>query len=117
MALHIDLGIQGEALAEQHFTSLGYTVLHKNWRYGRYEIDLVAAKNGILHFIEVKTRRGTKFGFPEDDVDRTKLRYLIIAGDSYVKQHPKWKRIQFDILSITFFAGKAEYYLIEDVYL
>ncbi|MGB8192908.1 MAG: YraN family protein [Chitinophagaceae bacterium] len=117
MALHIELGAKGEQLAEEYFNGLGYTILHKNWRNGRYEIDLIAEKKGILHFIEVKTRRSHKFGYPEDDVDRTKLRYLIIAGDNFVQQNPKWKRIQFDILAITIVGETPQYLLIQDVYL
>jgi putative endonuclease len=117
MALHNELGVRGEVLAEKYLNNLGYDILERNWRSGNHEIDIIAAKNGILHFIEVKTRRGNKYGFPEEAVDRRKLRCLIFAGDSYLQQHPQWKRIQFDILAITFKGEVAEYFFIEDVYL
>jgi putative endonuclease len=117
MALHNELGIIGEQLAEQYLTGLGYTIITRNWRSGNYEIDIVASRNDILHFIEVKTRRSNKYGFPEEGVDKKKLRCLIYAGDSYLQQHPQWKRIQFDILAITFRGEVPEYFFIEDVYL
>lgn len=104
-------------MAEQYLAGLGYTIIERNWRSGHHEIDIIAAKNGVLHFIEVKTRRSNKFGFPEESVDRRKLRCLIFAGDNYLQQHPHWKRIQFDIVSITFNGKAPEYFFIEDVYL
>lgn len=117
MALHNELGITGEQLAEKYLNGLGYAIVERNWRSGHHEIDIVASKNDILHFIEVKTRRGNKYGYPEEAVDRRKLRCLIFAGDSYLQKHPHWKRIQFDILAITFRGEVPEYFLIEDVYL
>jgi putative endonuclease len=117
MALHNELGVTGEQLAEKFLNGLGYTILERNWRNGNYEIDIVAAKNNILHFIEVKTRRSHKYGFPEEGVDKRKLRCLIFAGDNYLQQHPHWKRIQFDIVAITFKSDVPEYFMIEDVYL
>lgn len=118
MALHNELGTKGELLAQDYFSKRGYTILFRNWRYYRWEIDLIASKNEILHFVEVKTRRNHRFGLPEQAVDRKKLLCMIKAGEEYVRRNPQWKRIQFNILSISILPGKEiEYFLIEDVYL
>ena len=117
MALHNQLGRTGEQLAEKYLTDLGYSILFRNWRHWRYEIDLVAIKNDILHFIEVKTRTSGKFGLPEESVDRRKLRSLINAAEQFMQLHPQYKRLQFDVLSINMVGDKVEYFLIEDVYL
>jgi putative endonuclease len=118
MATHNETGTSGEQLAAEYFTQKGYTILHKNWRYKNWEIDLVALKNNLLHFIEVKTRHPSKFGYPEDAVTKTKLRYLINAAEEYQLLYPQYKYIQFDVLSITLKGDKvSEYYLIEDVYI
>jgi len=118
MAAHNELGKAGEGLAEQFFSEKGFTILFRNWRHSYFEIDLIAVKEERLHFIEVKTRRSWRFGLPEEDVDDKKINCLIDAGEEFLEQYPYWKRVQFDILSITLLQDQpAEYFLIEDVYL
>ncbi|MFM6926313.1 MAG: YraN family protein [Ferruginibacter sp.] len=118
MADHNLTGNTGEALAAIYLSEKGYHILHQNWRYGRWEVDIIAEKDSILHFVEVKTRRTRKFGHPEENVDRKKIQNLINAAEEYLYQQPQWKRIQFDVLSITILKDEpVEYFLIEDVYL
>ena len=81
-------------------------------------MDIIAEKENILHFIEVKTKRTRQYGYPENNVDKKKIKNLINAAEEYLYQQPQWKRIQFDILSITMLTGETvEYFFIEDVYL
>jgi putative endonuclease len=118
MATHNTTGSFGEGLAADYLTQKGFTLLHQNWRHSHWEVDIIAYKGGVLHFIEVKTRRTKKFGHPEEAVTKKKLRNLINASEEYLYQFPKWKRIQFDILSISILKNEpVEYFLIEDVYL
>ena len=118
MAQHNLTGNNGEALAVKYLSENGYRVLHKNWRYSHWEVDIIAEKDSILHFIEVKTRLTKKFGHPEDGVDNKKIQNLINAAEEYLYQQPQWKRVQFNILSITILKDEpVEYFLIEDVYL
>jgi len=117
MALHNEVGLKGEVLAEKYFTDRGYTVLFRNWRYLRCEIDLILTKNEVLHIVEVKTRRTQTFGYPEEAVNTKKLRRLIKAGAAFLQLHPQWKRVQYNILSINIYKNKTEYFLIEDVYI
>lgn len=116
MALHNELGKKGENLACEYLARQGYSVRFRNWTHERYEVDVIAEKNGTLHFIEVKTRASTRFGLPEADVSRKKLLNLIEAGEAFLLLYPQWRCIQFDILSITLDKGTPEYLLIEDVY-
>ena len=118
MATHNDTGKTGEALAAIWFYENGYTILHTNWRHKNLEVDIIANKNTMLHFIEVKAVTTLKFGNPEDKVSEKKIRNLINASEEYLFQHPQWQRIQFDVLSITMIKDfPVEYFLIEDVYL
>jgi putative endonuclease len=118
MAQHNDTGNLGESMAVSYLSDKGYGILHQNWRYSHWEVDIIAEKDGILHFIEVKTKRTLKFGHPEDNVDRKKIKYLMNAAEEYLYQQPQWKRIQFNILSITMIKNEpVEYFFIEDVYL
>ena len=118
MAEHNLTGNTGEALAAVYLSEKGYRIMHQNWRHSHWEVDIIAEKDTILHFVEVKTRRTKKFGHPEENVDKKKIQNLINASKEYLYQHPQWKRIQFNILSITILKDKpVEYFLIEDVYL
>jgi putative endonuclease len=118
MAQHNLTGNTGEALAAIYLSQKGYDIMHQNWRHSRWEVDIIAEKDNILHFVEVKTRRTKKFGHPEENVDKKKIQNLINASEAYLYQHPQWKRIQFDILSITILKDEpVEYFFIEDVYL
>ena len=116
MARHNITGNLGEQMAADYFTEKGYRILHRNWRHSHWEIDIIADFKNILHFIEVKTRRTNTFGFPEDDVSKTKMKYLMTSAEEFLHQNPVWKMIQFDILSITLHENySADFYLIEDV--
>lgn len=118
MASHNKTGTLGETMAASYLQQQGFELLHQNWRNGHWEVDIIASRGGVLHFIEVKTRRTKKFGHPEESVSRKKLLNLINASEAYLYQQPQWQRIQFDILAITILkTSPTEYFLIEDVYL
>ncbi len=118
MAHHNHTGIIGEEKAAQWLTEKGFQILHRNWRHSHWEVDIIASLENTLHFIEIKTRRTQKFGHPEEDVTKKKLINLINASEEYLLLFPEWKRIQFDILSITLLKGKPEeFFFIEDVYI
>ena len=118
MTGHNLTGNTGEALAAMYLSERGYKILHQNWRHSHWEVDIIAEKDSILHFVEVKTRKTKKFGHPEESVGKKKMQNLINAAEAFVYQNPQWKRIQFDILSITILKDEpVEYFLIEDVYL
>jgi putative endonuclease len=116
MAHHNLTGSLGEEMAVKYLQDKGYAILHRNWRHKNWEIDIIATKNSTIHFIEVKTRRTTTFGYPEEDVSKKKVKYLMGAAEEFLLLYPNWKLIQFDILSITMEKNKTpEFFLIEDV--
>jgi putative endonuclease len=118
MAKHNQTGHSGEKLAVEYFLKKGYEILFQNWRHKHWEVDIIVSQNGILHFIEVKTRTSLKFGYPEENADSKKIRVLINAAEEFLFLYPQWQRIQFDILSVNInIDGSVEYFLIEDVYL
>lgn len=116
MAKHNETGRLGEDLAAEWLLAQGFELLHRNWKYSYFELDVIAARNGVLHFIEVKTRTTDTYGYPEEGVTARKMEKLMIAGEEFLEQYPQWKRIQYDILSIRLHKYKApEYFFIEDV--
>ena len=118
MALHNTVGLDGENLAANWLKEKGYEIMYRNWRHSYYEIDIIALKNKMLHFIEVKCRNASPFGFPEDSVTKKKFKYLKRAADEFLFRNPGHKWIQYDILSITLHKNKEpEYFLLEDVFM
>jgi putative endonuclease len=117
MVPHIAKGKSGEQLAIEYLADKNYNIISSNWKFSRYEIDVIAEKNGVIHFIEVKTRHSNNFGYPEESVDRNKFKNMQKAAAAFLSRFSKEMKIQFDIVAITRIKGKAiEYFLIEDVY-
>lgn len=111
-------GKEGEELAVAYLLQSGFEILHRNWRYSHYEIDIIAKKDGLLHIIEVKARNHVPGGNPEDSVTKKKFRFLLNAADEFLHQHPEYRHVQYDILAITLHKFKdPDFFLIEDVYL
>lgn len=118
MRSNIEIGAGGETLAVQWLSSQGFTILKRNFRNGRYEIDIVAGHNNILHFIEVKCRRTKTYGHPEESVSRKKLEHILEGGAGWLLRWPGYRRVQYDVLAVTLQHPKPpEYLLFEDVYL
>ncbi len=115
MGEHNKLGKEGEDLAVSYLIDKGFSILHRNWRYKRNELDIIAKRSGVLHFVEVKSRRSKQF--PEDSVSKKKFNELCKAADEFLYQHQEYKLIQFDIISINVWYEKVAYFFIEDVYL
>jgi putative endonuclease len=102
MALHLELGRKGESLAKAHLENAGYEILDENWTHGRLEVDLIAYKDRIIIFTEVKTRTGNYFGEPEDFVDLRKQKLLAEAADEYIYLMNHQGEVRFDIISVLF---------------
>jgi putative endonuclease len=118
MAEHNEFGFAGEEMAAKWLHENGYEILHRNWRYKHYEIDILALKDNFLHIIEVKTRNHSPFGHPEDSVGKQKFKNLQRATDEFLFLHPWYNRIQYNILAITLFRNKdPEFFMLEDVFL
>jgi putative endonuclease len=116
MATHLEIGKAGERLAEAYLADKGYTILHRNWRCGHEEVDLIATRENMLHFVEVRYRSSNYVGHPEEAVNRQKTKTLLRAVDQYLALHPLYMAFRLDILSITKLPNQAaEYFFIEDV--
>jgi putative endonuclease len=117
MAAHHEFGKAGEQMAAEWLEQRGFQLIFRNWKSGRYEVDIIASRGGILHFIEVKSRHNDLFGKPEDWVDRKKGNHLMSAGEAFQQKYSNWTQIQYDILSILVTGNdKQEFFFIEDVY-
>ena len=79
------LGLEGEARAARLLESRGYSILARNARADRVELDLIAARGGTVAFVEVKTRRGRAHGAPEEAVDWRKRRRLVHGAAAWLR--------------------------------
>jgi len=81
------LGQLGEDLAAEHLQALGYVILERNYRCRSGEIDIIARDGGRLAFVEVRARRGTAFGTPEESVTPTKQARLATVARHYLQEN------------------------------
>ena len=110
-----DTGRRGEQAAVDYLRRAGFAILERNWRSGRYELDIVARRWDELHFIEVKTRRRDGLTPPEQALDYRKCRALIRAANAYLTENPFEGEMQFDLIAVeTAPAGTPEVRYIED---
>ncbi len=83
------LGRWGEWVACGYLVGKGYRVVARSWRLGRLgEIDLIVRRGRVLAFVEVKTRRGGRFGRPEEAVDSRKQHRLLLLAEAFVHSLP-----------------------------
>jgi putative endonuclease len=100
------LGRWGEKLAASHLAKQNYTILEMNTRTPYGEIDLIASKDGMIVFVEVKTRTSTIFGLPEEAINQRKQAHILSSAQYYIQEHPdievSWR---IDVIAIQRFGG------------
>jgi len=116
MAIQQETGDKGEELAANYLKSGGYSIVEKNFRAGKSEIDLICQKGKLLVFVEVKTRSNTKFGNPESFVDEAKAAKVMEGAEAYIEINNWSEAIRFDIISIIIDGAKSEIEHFEDAF-
>ncbi|MBD0823457.1 YraN family protein [Aestuariibaculum marinum] len=100
MAQHNELGKKGEQLAVDFLLEHDYTIVERNYRFNKAEVDIIAQQQDILTIIEVKTRSNTDFGNPQDFVKPKQIKNLVRAVDEYVTENQLDVEVRFDIIAI-----------------
>ncbi len=80
-------GQQGEAIAASHLRAKGYEIIATNWRCAYGEIDLIAIKDDLLIFVEVKTRHAPTTESALASISAAKRRKIITAAHHYLNEH------------------------------
>ena len=96
-----DTGIYGEKLARDFLERKGYRILENNYRCPHGEIDIVASDKDCLVFVEVRTKKSSNFGTPEESITQRKMEKLRATANHYLQAHdnlPKQWRI--DVVAI-----------------
>lgn len=100
MARHNELGKKGEQLAVDYLIKRGYTIVQRNYRFQKAEVDIIAKIKDTLAIVEVKTRSTTDFGNPQDFVKPKQIQRLVKAVDEYVIVNKLDVEVRFDIIAI-----------------
>ncbi|MEZ5002773.1 MAG: YraN family protein [Chitinophagales bacterium] len=94
-------GLLGEQAACNFLKEQGYTIIYRNWRTGRLEVDIICFDPmKTLVFVEVKARSSKHFGAPGNFVDAKKRQHLMAAAEAYCQKFEHYDEIRFDIISI-----------------
>lgn len=117
MAEHNELGKRGEQLAIDFLVENGYTILEKNFRFLKAEVDIIAEKENTIVAVEVKTRRSNFFGNPQDFVNPKKIKLLVSAMDFFVTEKDLEVNVRFDIVAILINSKESKIKHITDAFL
>lgn len=100
MAVHNDLGKQGEMAIVDFFVKRGFVILETNWRYRRNEIDIIVENDDTIVFAEVKTRSSMAWGTPESFLSESQISRLVEAANYYIEINDISKDIRFDVFAV-----------------
>ncbi len=111
-----ETGKTGEELAAAYLSEKGYEILETNWRFRRYELDIIARKEKTIIVAEVKTRKSLYGGMPEESVTRQKQKSMVRAANAYILLKEYDEEVRFDIISVILKGDEVILYQIEDAF-
>lgn len=104
------LGNKGEKRAANFLRKQGYQIIEKNYHSLLGEIDIVAKEGESIVFVEVKTRRSTDFGLPEEALSYDKRRRLSKLALNYLAHRRiEGSNCRFDVVSILMDNNKVKH--------
>jgi len=95
------LGAEGEERAARYLATRGYRIVARNLRAAGVEVDLVARRAGLWVFVEVKTRRSSRFGRPHESLGPRQQARLVRAASAWLAARPggSGRRLRFDLVA------------------
>ncbi|MCI8283928.1 MAG: YraN family protein [Firmicutes bacterium] len=104
---NIVLGMIGEERAADYLDNIGYKIIKRNYRCRYGEIDIIAMKQEVLCFIEVKTRASVRYGAPCEAVDERKKQHIIRCAYDYMdKFGGVYNDIRLEIIELLYSEGR-----------
>lgn len=95
------LGQYGERVAVRRLVDDGYEILDRNWRCADGELDVVARREGVIAFVEVKTRRSNDFGEPAEAVGpRKQQKMRELAAIWFRERGVERGQMSFDVVEV-----------------
>jgi len=99
-ASNTQTGQAGENAAAVYLEQQGWVILERNCRFPGGEIDIIAQDGKELVFVEVKTRKGQRFGHPFEAVDSRKRQRLVKAALAYMSEQGLEMAARFDVIAV-----------------
>ena len=96
------VGLEGEAVARRFLKNLGVRIVEENFNCPLGEIDLIVEDGDILVFVEVKTRRSTRFGTPAEAVHARKQRQILRVAEAYMRERRFRGPCRVDVVAVEF---------------
>src|SRR5437879_2320418 len=94
-------GALGELIAERWLRRKGWRIVQRRFRSGHRDIDLVVEREGMVAFVEVKARRGARFGDPVEAVNWSKQKELARSASVWIDRHGKpSESYRFDVVGV-----------------
>jgi len=105
-----EVGSKGEAEVVEYLKKKGYLVIEKNYRTKYFEIDIIAKTGNTICFIEVKSRKTSKYGLPREAVTKKKQNQIIKGAMTYIK-YKRFKTFsyRFDVVEVFLSEGKINH--------
>jgi len=94
-------------MATKFLRRAGYSIMERNWRFKRAEIDIICMDGETMVFVEVKTRSSEHYGLPEEFVNAKKQKLLFDAANAYMEISKHEWLIRFDIIAIVLNGAKS----------
>lgn len=101
-------GRRGESIAESYLINKGYTLIARNYRAGKSEIDLIMKDGETTVFVEVKARAGYDYGSGLEAITKRKIAMIISGAEAFCKEHSLFESsIRFDAVEVDLKEGRA----------
>jgi len=117
MASPHEFGRRCEQLAVAHLTASGWHIVARNFRFGRREIDVIARRDNLIIFVEVKGRRGRGCGHPLEAIHPRKRREIQRVALHWVSRFGSpGLMYRFDAISVVGTADPPDIAHVEDAW-
>lgn len=100
MGKHNEFGKEGEQIAVDYLIKKGYIIAHRNYRYLKAEIDIIARKGEILAIVEVRSRSTDFIENIADTITKKKIQLQVLGADHYVTDLDLDVDVRFDVITI-----------------
>ena len=107
----------GERVAERWLRRKGWRIMQRRFRSGHRDIDLVAERDGLVAFVEVKARKGAEFGGPVEAVNWRKQRELTRSAHVWISRHGRPSdSYRFDVIGVLVAGSTVRVRHVEDAF-
>jgi putative endonuclease len=110
-------GELGERVAARWLRARGWRIRARRFRSGHRDVDLIAEQHGVVAFVEVKARRGVRFGDPVQAVHWRKQRELGRSARVWVDRHGgPGETYRFDVIGVLFDGARVRVRHVENAF-